>query len=290
VGIGKTVTGTDRSLSGADKGNYSLNNTTATTTADITAKAITATGILGVDKTYNNTLVAGLNTADGAVTGGAITDADNLFYTADAITLNSSGAAGAFATKDVGVSKAVTVSGLALGNNGAGNYTVTDASSATADITSLFQPVPVLVPTETQPVQPTAMLSGDTLYGGLAGLNLTVTGAGVGMPPIQLAETPPVQPAQVIVPAETPPVQPDQAIVQDKTQSVELDPVIAPVETPLVQPAQVRVLAETQPVQPAQVRVPTEMPSVGPDPVLIPAETKPNIYVPPQRPRKNDRY
>ena len=41
VGTGKTVTGTGFALAGADTGDYSLASSTLTTTADITALAIT---------------------------------------------------------------------------------------------------------------------------------------------------------------------------------------------------------------------------------------------------------
>jgi hypothetical protein len=43
VGSAKTVTGTGFSLSGADKGNYTLKSSTLTTTSSITAKQLTVT-------------------------------------------------------------------------------------------------------------------------------------------------------------------------------------------------------------------------------------------------------
>ena len=43
VGTGKTVTIAGYALSGADAGNYNLTNATATTTADITRRALTVT-------------------------------------------------------------------------------------------------------------------------------------------------------------------------------------------------------------------------------------------------------
>src|SRR4030095_6952798 len=43
VGTGKTVTATNISLNGTASGNYILSSTSATTTANITTKALTAT-------------------------------------------------------------------------------------------------------------------------------------------------------------------------------------------------------------------------------------------------------
>lgn len=137
VGSGnKTVTTASVTVNdGNSGGNYNIgyvDNTTST----ITPKAITATGITANDKVYNGNAVAILDTGAAAITGGARADDDNKFYTGDAITLDITSATGVFTLgKDVATGKAVTVSGLALGNNAAGNYTLTDASLATADIT-----------------------------------------------------------------------------------------------------------------------------------------------------------
>src|SRR5207245_5060898 len=60
VGTGKTVTGTGLSLSGADAGNYTVNST-ATTTADITALGITGS-ITANGKTYDANTAATIAT------------------------------------------------------------------------------------------------------------------------------------------------------------------------------------------------------------------------------------
>ena len=106
-------------------------------------------------------------------------------------------------------------------------------------------------------------------------MNLTVIDAGVRMPPIQLAKTPLDPVASVRVPAETAPVQPTLVAVAPETPPVDAEPVVVTPETPLDPVASVRVPAETAPVQPTLV-------AVAP-------ETPPKLYVPPQRPRKNDR-
>ena len=60
VGTGKTVTITP-SYTGADVSNYSVTDH-ATITANITAKALTVSGITASDKTYDGNDVATLNT------------------------------------------------------------------------------------------------------------------------------------------------------------------------------------------------------------------------------------
>ena len=60
VGTGKTVTITP-SYTGADVGNYSVTDH-STITANITAKALTVSGITASDKTYDATTAATLGT------------------------------------------------------------------------------------------------------------------------------------------------------------------------------------------------------------------------------------
>ncbi|MFA7001787.1 MAG: YDG domain-containing protein, partial [Candidatus Omnitrophota bacterium] len=133
AGDDKTVTITGLALTGADKDNYSV---TGSTTADITAKPITAAGITANNKAYNGTTTATLNTGAATLTGGAAADGDNQYYTGDDVALDVSGATGAFADTAVESDKAVTVSGLSLTGADKDNYSVTDASGATADITA----------------------------------------------------------------------------------------------------------------------------------------------------------
>ncbi|MEY4081422.1 MAG: hypothetical protein RL430_1852, partial [Actinomycetota bacterium] len=61
VGNAKTVTVTGISISGADAANYAQ-NTTATTTANITAKALTVT-VTASNKTYNGNTAASVTTS-----------------------------------------------------------------------------------------------------------------------------------------------------------------------------------------------------------------------------------
>ncbi len=136
VGVNKAVTYTGFSINGGtDAGNYALSANPAST-ANITAKPITATGITALNQVYNASTNASLNTANATLTAGATTATDNKIYSADQVTINSSSAAGSFANANVGTAKAVTITGLALSGTDAGNYAVSDASGATANITA----------------------------------------------------------------------------------------------------------------------------------------------------------
>jgi filamentous hemagglutinin family protein len=125
VGLAKTVSIAGIGLGGTDALNYTLNTTTASTTADISRAPITAvTGIGASNKVYDGTTTASLNTTS-AVLVGAISG-DNLGVT---------GAAGAFVDKNAGLGKAVAITGIALAGTDAGNYNLTTTTSGTvADI------------------------------------------------------------------------------------------------------------------------------------------------------------
>ena len=118
IGTGKTVTLTSR-YSGADKGNYTITDQ-GSTTADISAKAITISGLTAGNKEYDATRTATVGvTAAGWITG-------------DAVTVS---ATGLFDTKNVGTGKTVTLTSTYSGAD-KGNYTITDQGSTTANITS----------------------------------------------------------------------------------------------------------------------------------------------------------
>jgi hypothetical protein len=129
VGYSKTVNISGGALSGSDLANYQLvGSVPATSVANITPLAITSTGITAQGKVYDRNTTAGISTS-GAALQGAIAG--------DTITLLTTNALGSFADKNTGVAKAVTVTGLQLGGTDAGNYSLTDASHATATITAL---------------------------------------------------------------------------------------------------------------------------------------------------------
>ena len=121
AGTGRTVT-LASTHGGADAGNYAIADQ-ASTTAAITPKALTLTGLTASDKVYDGTAAATL-------TGGT------LIGMVGNETLNLGGLAGAFADKNAGISKAVTVSGsITDGTGRASNYAIATPAGLSASIT-----------------------------------------------------------------------------------------------------------------------------------------------------------
>jgi len=130
AGTGKAVTSNAFSITGYNgvlasdllEGSTAL---TATTSANITTKALTITGMAATSRVYDGTSVA-------ALTGGTLSGLIS------GETLSFSGQSGAFADKNVGAAKAVTVSGTALadGTGLASNYSITNPTGLTASITA----------------------------------------------------------------------------------------------------------------------------------------------------------
>ena len=121
VGIGKTVSVSGITISGAEAGNYNLTNTTASTTANITSKGAVI-NFTAPTRTYDGitaTTITGCSVS-GAVTG-------------DDVTCDRSVATATFADKNVGVGKTVTGTGFTLAGADAANYSFT-VNTATADI------------------------------------------------------------------------------------------------------------------------------------------------------------
>ncbi|MBD0255972.1 MAG: T9SS type A sorting domain-containing protein, partial [Cytophagales bacterium] len=119
AGTGKTVTVSGITVTGADAANYNLAATTASTTANITARTLVITAT-AQHKVYDGNATAQVSLTDNRVSG-------------DVLTVNFTSAA--FANKNVGTGKTVTVSGISLSGTDAGNYTVNATATATANIT-----------------------------------------------------------------------------------------------------------------------------------------------------------
>ena len=119
AGTDKSVTITGLSLGGTDAGNYTLANTTASTTASIGQKAITVSGITAADKTYDATTTATVD-ATGA-TG---------WIKGDDIQVSASGS---FTDKHAGTDKTVTLTTQYTGND-VDNYVITDQAATAASI------------------------------------------------------------------------------------------------------------------------------------------------------------
>src|SRR5690606_18557904 len=111
----------------ADAGNYAWAVGAPSTTATITPPTISLTGISANDKVFDGTTLATLDTSSAEITG-VIPD--------DELTIAS--ATGAFEDATPGVDKHVSITGITLGGEDAGNYVlVSTTASATADILPL---------------------------------------------------------------------------------------------------------------------------------------------------------
>ena len=124
VGIGKTIAVTGIAISGTDAANYSLAGTTASTTATISALVITGS-ITASNKVYDTNNSANLATQllSGVLSGDAV---------------NLAGGTATFDTKNVGVGKTVTATGLwRLSGGDSGNYSLSNPTeTTTANITA----------------------------------------------------------------------------------------------------------------------------------------------------------
>jgi hypothetical protein len=118
VGTGKNVSVAGISISGSDAGNYDLANTTASTTANISARHLTVTAA-GVDKTYDGTTAATVTLSDDHLAGDTVTDS---YSTAT------------FSDKNVGSGKSVTVTGISISGADAANYSANPNTATTASI------------------------------------------------------------------------------------------------------------------------------------------------------------
>ncbi len=117
VGVAKTVNVSGITLTGTDAGNYSF-NTTAATSADITARALSVTAA-GVNKVYDGLTSASVTYADNRVTGDVLAPSGSASYL----------------DKNVGIAKTVNVSGITLTGTDAGNYSFNTTATTSADIT-----------------------------------------------------------------------------------------------------------------------------------------------------------
>jgi hypothetical protein len=120
VGVAKTVNVSGITVTGADSGNYTFNSS-ATATANITPRDLTVTATAD-NKIYDRTTSAVAHLADNRISGDILTPS----YTT-----------AAFADRNVGNGKTVTVSGISISGVDAGNYNLTNSvTSALANITA----------------------------------------------------------------------------------------------------------------------------------------------------------
>ncbi|MYM41770.1 YDG domain-containing protein [Duganella qianjiadongensis] len=120
VGTNKSVTVHGATLSGADSGNYMVSTLPTGLTASITPVSLNLTL---ASRQYNNSTLANL---EGAALSGVLTWGEG---GSDNVTLVPGSAVATYADKNVGVAKAVTISGgaLTLGGSDGGNYVLNPA-------------------------------------------------------------------------------------------------------------------------------------------------------------------
>ncbi|WP_070247805.1 beta strand repeat-containing protein, partial [Duganella phyllosphaerae] len=115
AGVNKSVTVQNASLSGTDAANYVLSSTTGATSATIAQRAL-ALGFTAAGKTYDGTTAAAVAVTDDRVAGDLLTAT----------------ATGAFADKNAGVNKTVTVQNASLSGTDAANYVLSSTIGATS--------------------------------------------------------------------------------------------------------------------------------------------------------------
>lgn len=118
----RTMSFSGLSLGGSDAGNYTLNTTTLSGSGIINKASLTAALIGTVEKTYDGTTAATLNSGNYSLSGVIGSDGVKL------VTPTS----GTYADKNASSGKVVTVNGLNLSGTDAGNYTI--ASSVSGNV------------------------------------------------------------------------------------------------------------------------------------------------------------
>jgi hypothetical protein len=125
VGPGKNVTFKNYRLDGPEADNYTLLTQPLSTTANITAKSVTITGLSVENKTYDgndNATILGTATIDGKVAGDDLNVVTGLAV---------------FADKNAGTAKTVTFEDYDLSGSAVGNYTLSaQPANVTANITA----------------------------------------------------------------------------------------------------------------------------------------------------------
>ena len=148
IGTGKTVTLTS-TYSGADVSNYSVTGQTSTS-ASISQKALTVSGITATDKVYDGATTATVSTSGASYAG--LVGGDNINVSAS----------GSFGDKNAGTDKTVTLVSTYSGGD-VGNYTITDQTTTTATIS-------------TKTLTVSGITASDKVYDGNATASLNTTG------------------------------------------------------------------------------------------------------------------
>jgi len=129
-----TVMGSSVGLGGGDGANYTLSNAAniASTTAAITPKVLTATGMIAANKVYDGSTTATVTASRLSLLG---------TLAGESVNVSAQNAKGQFDSKNVAydpsgavTTQAVTVTGLTLSGPDSGNYSVIDQSGASAKV------------------------------------------------------------------------------------------------------------------------------------------------------------
>jgi len=155
-------------------GNTNYNPATSVTnTIAVAPKAVTvASGLTANNKVYDGTTTATISSNNVVLSGVLAGDAAN-------VKLSTNGYTASFATATVGSGKTVTVSGLTLSGSAAGNYTLTQPSGLTANITAAVLTVSgITASNKVYDGTTTAVLNvgGATLVGVVSGDTVTLNG------------------------------------------------------------------------------------------------------------------
>jgi hypothetical protein len=176
-----TVTGSAAGLGGADGANYVLGNAASVpaTSARITPRELTVSGVTAADKVYDGNTAAVVSVANAALAN--VVAGDN-------VGVNSQNAQGNFADKNVArnaagqvLAKAVRVSGLQLQGTDAGNYSLSNDASASAQASITPRTVSLSGNTALDKVvdgTTTAQVRAGSLSGLVAGESLNVNAQG----------------------------------------------------------------------------------------------------------------
>ncbi|NCY22531.1 hypothetical protein EBX31_11340, partial [bacterium] len=152
-----------------------VNVTTSSSSNTVSQKALTITGASATSRVYNGTTTI-------AITGGSLTTGSGAgqVLSADAANVTLGGSpTGTVSSKDVGSGKTVTVTGYSLSGTASGNYTVTQPTGLTADITA--KALSVTAPTIASKAYDGTTTAGAVTVGTLSGFvgseTVTATGA-----------------------------------------------------------------------------------------------------------------
>ena len=184
VGNNKTVSVSGYSLTGTGAANYTISSP-LTLTANISGASLTVTGITANNKVYDGTTTATI-TGTPILSGVLSGDIGN-------VTLNGTGTA-AFADANAGTGKVVNVTGYSISGTAAANYTLTQPTVLSADITQATQtisffPIPVKTTSDvtvtltlnSSATLPITYTSSNTSVATVSGNILTIVGAGTSV-------------------------------------------------------------------------------------------------------------